>query len=428
MNPLARKALLLALFSLLLGGETAYFGRACGAAVLRQRGERAFYRNDHRASWGHYRAALAWGGDPERLRTDLVELLLFGLDQSEAGIRIDLPVPAERAVGEARDLIAPCLIAAPYKAYYWSLASDIYLHEAEQLRREKPLDLQDLSEDPLQNLTPPQWLAVAALETSARLEPSYYIYNDLLTEMFLDIGSPQTVARYCRRAVAAYPALDSHSYLSRPDLPPEVLEAAVHGFEDAVSQEPTTLAALLENDAARLLAMHGQRERAAAFLRKALEIDPGLYDARFRLGLLAIERHDYQEAMEHFQAAAAIVPDSAWPHYEMGVSHAALGDLEAAIREFRVAREKDPRYIGFFHALGESLEKAGLLKEAERQFRAAANLNSQEAGAWSILLAFYIRHDDVRSAGEVCARLLALNPGMSDYREQCAALATGVAR
>jgi tetratricopeptide (TPR) repeat protein len=260
MNPLARKALLFALFSLLLGGETAYFGRECAAAVLRQRGERAFFRNDHRASWGHYRAALAWGGDPERLRTDLVELLLFGLDQSEAGIRTNLQVPTERAVSEARDLIAPCLIAAPYKAYYWSLASDIYLHEAERLRRERPIDLQAPSEDPLENLTPPQWLAVAALETAATLE----------------------------RAVAAYPTLDSHSYLSRPDLPPEVLEAAVHGFEDVRGEVLMVPPALIEIDAARLLVAQDERECAVEFQKKAVAIDPGSYDARFLLGLLAL--------------------------------------------------------------------------------------------------------------------------------------------
>lgn len=420
--------MLLALFVLLLGGETVHFAREFGAAVLRQRGERAFYRNDHRVSWSYYQSALAWGGDPERLHTDLVELLLFGLDQSEAGVRIDLPVAPERAVGEARDLITPCLIAAPYKAYYWSLTSDIYLHEAERLRRGRALDLQELSEDPLENLTPPQWLAVAALETAARLEPNYYVHNDMLTEMFLDVGSPEMASRYCRRAVASYPSLDNHSYLSRPNLPPEVLEAAVHGFEDALSQEPTTPAALIENDAARLLIMHGQGDRAAVFLRKALEIDPGLYDARFRLGLLAIAEHDYQGALRHFRAAEELEPDSAWPHYEIGVSHAALGDLEAAIREFRVAREKDPQFLGFFHALGESLEKAGLLKEAERQFRAAANRNPQEAGAWSTLLAFYLRHDDLRSAADVCAKLLRLVPDGGPYREQCASLSAEVLR
>lgn len=303
MNPLAWNALL---FSLLLGGDTACFGRECAAAVLRQRDERAFFRNDHRASWGHFGAALAWGGDPERLRTDLVELLLFGLDQSEAGVRIDLPVPAERAVGETRDLIAPCLIPAPCKAYYGSRASDIDLHDAER-RRERPIDLQAPSEDPLENPTPPRWLVVASLEMAATLEPNYNVHNNLLTEMFLDVGSPGTTERYCRRTVAAYPTLDSHSYLSRPDLPPEVLEAAVHGFEDMRGEVLVVPPALIEIGAARLWVAQDEREYVVDFLKKAIAIDPASYDARFLLGLLALN----PGASDHREQCASLAPGTA---------------------------------------------------------------------------------------------------------------------
>jgi hypothetical protein len=153
MNPLARKALLFALFSLLLGGETAYFGRECAATVQRQRGERAFFWNDHRTSWGHNRAALAWGSNPERLR------------------------------------------------------------------RKRPIDLQAPSEDPRENLTP----------------------------------------------------------------------------------------ALIEIDAARLLVAQDERDCTVEFRKKAIAIDPCSYDARFLLGLLALN----PGASGHREQCASMAPGTA---------------------------------------------------------------------------------------------------------------------
>ena len=423
MKSVTKKAAILTCAVGLIVAETVHFGSQIVASVMRVRGERAFFRVDHPSAWRFYRRALARGGDGDRLETDMVELLLFGLDQRAGGIKLETALPAAESLSFARDAIARRLTETPYRAYLWSLASDLYAHVSRERRRETPLDLARLSEDPLENLLPEDWMAVAALEQAARLEPNNYLYHDLLTEMFLDLGAPGKAAQYCRSAVAAYPVLGDHRYLSREDVAPEVLEAALQGFEDATRQVSLVPRPAIERDAGRLLAAHGQNRRAMDHFRRALDIDPGYVDAQFELGLAAYLLGDLATALPHFKISAGLLPDSPWPDYYTGLTLLAQGDREAALQYLRGAREKgspDPR---FFHTLGETLEASGQVREAERQFVAAAHLNAGTQGAWAALLNFYIRQKNSRAGAEICAKLLAMRPPVDGvYREACDSL------
>jgi tetratricopeptide (TPR) repeat protein len=407
----------------LLAAETAYFGNQIAASVMRVRGERAFFRMDHPSAWRFYQRALAHGGDADRIETDLVELLLFGLDQREGGVNLKTALSTADSLIFARDAIARRLTETPYRAYLWSLASDLFAHAARERRRATTLDLGSLSEDPLENLLPEDRLAIASLEKASRLEPNNYLYHDLLTEMFMDLGVPKEAARTCRSAVAAYPVLADHRYLSHDDLPPEILESALQGFEDATRRLSLIPRASIECDAGRLLVAHGQGRRALEHFRNAVGLDPQFVDAQFELALAAYQLGDYEGALEHFKISAGLLPESPWPDYYTGLTLVAMGDADTALPYLRGAREKgspDPR---FFHMLGERLEAAGQVREAERQFVAAAHLNASNQGAWTALLNFYIRQKDLRGGLETCGKLLAMRPPIGDvYRDACSSL------
>jgi tetratricopeptide (TPR) repeat protein len=423
---MARKALLLALFVPLLLAESFYFSRQCGAGIMRLMGERVLYRNDHQKAWRDYQRALRWGGDAERLETDMIELLLFGLEQVETGFKIDTPVAPAQAVALAQELIARRIREHPYGAYNWSLASDVYIHLARQRRRESPLDLSGLSEDPLENLTAEDWLGIHALEVAARLEPNNFLYHDLLTEMFLEVGSVARAAEHCTRAVASYAVLAEHPYLARPDLDLDLLEAALRGFEQGLAETSMIPRPAIECDAGILLVRHGQPRRAMPYLARAIEQAPDFYEGHYYLAVAHYGLEEFREAIPHFERASKALPDEASPHFYLGLCHAALGDLEAAAGEFRSAKEKAPREITFFHKLGEMLEATGKIKEAETQFVAAAHLNPDRSIAWTSLLAFYLRHDDVRSASEICSRLGVMAPEDSFFKDQCASLGSEI--
>jgi len=419
---MVRKVLIVMGFTALLAMESAYFARACAAGIQRIRGERAFFSNRHEQAWTRYQRALDLGGDRETLEIDQIELLLFGLDQGWGGVRVRTALPPEQAVREVLNLVARRIDETPFKAYVWSLASDDYFHEARLKRRSTPLDLSSLSEDPMSVLLPEELLGLAALDTASRLEPNNYIYHDLLAEKYLELGKIDVAATYCRRAVASNPTLGDHRYLLVPDLAPELLEAAILGFEDSRRQASMRPRGRIECDAGELLRRNGQDRRAVDFLRRAVAISPDSYDAQFTLGLVSYQLGDYQDAMLHMQAAVRCLPWAPDPHLYIGWAMTALGDLQGAIDQFRQAREKDPRGLKYFHLLGEALEKAGQIKEAERQFVAAAKINPGRTDAWASLLVFYTRHRELRPLAEVCSNLKLMAPDETIYREQCASL------
>ena len=424
MIPVLRKLTLVLCFVVLVAAESCYFGGKFVGALLHLHGQHAFYEGHHKGSYAAYRAALAWGGDRGQIETDMVETLLFGLDQLEAGLKVELPLPPEACVEVARRLIADRIRETPYRAFTWSLASDIYEAKSKQRLRSSPIDLATLSEDPLENLLTEDWLSVSALQMAARLESTNYLYDDLLAEKFIGIGGYSEAAQFARQAVAAFPLLEAHAYLLRSDLAPEILEAAVRGFDDAQERESMVPMASIASEAGRLLAWHDQNQRAEPYLRRAVALAPDLYDAQAELGILAYARQDYPEALSHLRAASDILPDSPTPAYFRGLSHLAMGAVQEAIDDLREAREKGPGDLRLYHALGEALEQSGRYTEAERQFVAGTSLRPDDSGAWEALLAFYVRRHDTSAAYAACARLFEINPRESAYREQCASLGT----
>ena len=419
---MARKVFLLLGFMVVFAAESAYFARQCASGILRLQGERAFFRNDHIAAWTLYRRALSFGGERETLENDLAELLLFGLDQTWAGVGVRTALPSEDAVRAGLDYLARRIRETPYKAYEWSQASDIYFHEARLRRQNTSLDLSQLTEDPLDILLPEERLGLAALETAARLEPTNYIYQDLLTEKFVELGSVGRAAVYCRQAVASLPVLSAHTFLTRPDLAPELLEAAIAGVEDSRLQDSMVPRGVVESAAGDFLWRKGETRRSVDFLRRAVSLAPDLFEAQYGLGLATYTLGDYDESLRHLKEASRIQPDNPTPNVHMGLSYTALGDLPAAIDQFRSAREKDARSLWYFLLLGEALEKAGRIREAERQFVAGANVNPESTEAWATLLAFYTRHRDLLPVAEACSRLRALSPAETRYQEQCVTL------
>ena len=412
--------MILGSFVLLLLAETAYFTRRCAGAILRLRGEKAFFAMDLTGSWRKYQAALAWGGARDRIETDEAEVLLFGLDQIEAGLKPATALPPKESIRRTLDLLADRLRDSPRGAYQWSLAADTFLQEEQRRRREATLDLGTLSEDPLENVSPERWRAIAALETASRLEPHNYIYHDMLVDLFLEVGSPGEAAPFCRRAVAAYPAVSDHKYLLDEGLDPILLEAAIQGFEEALERPSMIPRATIEYDTGWLLANHGTILRALPYLENAVRSDPGFYEAQYYLGVLLYGLKRYDEAGIHLRNASMADPSSPDPHFHLGYCELENGRPEAAIEQFELGRKKDPEGLKFFLALGGTLEKVGRQTDAERQFVAATNVHPESAEAWLSLLDFYRRQNDARGEARSCSKVLSLKPVADIFRPRCA--------
>jgi tetratricopeptide (TPR) repeat protein len=419
-SPILRVVLAIAL-GLATLMATGWFGMRFVAGIEQLRGKGRYYRNDVAGALKHYARARRFGGAGLRLDMDEVEALFFGVDQIDSGARVPLPMTADEAMEKAVEGVRGLLQRAPYRSYFWSIASDVYMRRARVRRRATPLDLSTLSENPLDNLLPEMWLAIATMEHASQLEPNNYLYHDLLVEAYLDAGSPEAAVEHCRRAVKALPQHDAHEYLTRPGVPAVLVEAAVGGFEDAQKEVSLLGRSTIKCNLAEMLVLNGQYERAIPYLLSALENVPRSFVGHFYLAEAQFHLGRYKEAQQHFELAARIMPSAAWTYFWLAKSYEAADDLDRAVAAMQSARLWDPHEMVFFHALGAMLEKAHRTSEAERQFVAATSYNATNPYAWSTLVEFYVRQGDRRAARMACDRLLQLRPGDTAYQSQCQA-------
>lgn len=403
----------------MIGCETAYFAGQFMAGVLRVLGERAFFQNRLDDAFTAYERGLRLGGNQEQLMVDQTELLLFGLAQTESGIAVDLPFAPGEAVRRAHHEVVDLVRQFPFRAYYWSLASDVYLHEARLLRAERGIDLATLSEDPMQNLGPYDRLGIASLLLASRLEPRNALYQNLLVELYLDLSVPERAREHCTRAVASLPDLDYHSYLLRPDLPEALLESAVAGFEEARRGPSILTRPFIDREAGRFLLHHQQDARAIPYLEEALAASPRTVATRYFLAQALFRQQQFARALELFEAETSIDPGSAWAHYYAGLTYRALGRIEEALESLGRARELEPFQVQFSAVLGETLEQSGRIREAERLLWAGANQTPPEIGRWLALLAFYRRQGNHSGVGAVCGRLRSAFPGDGSAAAGC---------
>jgi Flp pilus assembly protein TadD len=70
-----------------------------------------------------------------------------------------------------------------------------------------------------------------------------------------------------------------------------------------------------------------------ALLRRAVELDPGLADAHFRLAELCAARGDYKSAVTGYEAAARLSPDESETHYRLAAAYRQAGQTESAAKE-----------------------------------------------------------------------------------------------
>jgi tetratricopeptide (TPR) repeat protein len=156
------------------------------------------------------------------------------------------------------------------------------------------------------------------------------------------------------------------------------LEGAVAALDRARLKAPDALELQLRYS--RLLSSAGRTEEAEAALR-VLAAKLPREQLMLELGMLRTREDRSEEARSFFQRAVAENPRSAPAHYQLGIAHFKLGEVDAAEEELRTADRlnvSDPQPLAALCALE---TKAGRLEAArvtkmdlERRFQDQAEL------------------------------------------------------
>jgi tetratricopeptide (TPR) repeat protein len=155
----------------------------------------------------------------------------------------------------------------------------------------------------------------------------------------------------------------------------------------------------------------GLREKAAPYLRRALEIDPSSPDAHEAMAVYHLTQENFQGAVEQYRKVAALnsdqaealftlghqyldlaarlayrgarlYPDSPWGHRFLGDVLLERDRWEDAALEYNKALAIDPRQAGLHTLLGETYLHTGKLEDAETEFRHELQLDSRYERAW----------------------------------------------
>jgi len=82
-------------------------------------------------------------------------------------------------------------------------------------------------------------------------------------------------------------------------------------------------------------------EKVEALLKRALALDPKCSDAYLQLGNLNVSRHENAAGIADYQKAIESNPNLAEAHYRLGLAYDRAGDKENAAREFAIHEKLD---------------------------------------------------------------------------------------
>ena len=245
-------------------------------------------------------------------------------------------------------------------------------------------------------------LAVAhAIKVDALVELGRYDEADEAAAEMLALGSNLTT-------------LSRVSYLAELHGQLEVAVTAMRAATKSADAAPENLA-FTHVQLANLLVYSGDPDAAADEYERALELVPGHAPALAGLGRLAVADGRLDQAIEHFQQAADLVP---LPEYVIALADAqsAAGRADDAARNVELARAE----IQLFEATGVMVDLDLALLEAdhgdpqralafaEAAYAATPNVRAADAQAWA--LHRLGRDEDARTWSDEALRLGSRDP------------------
>ena len=134
----------------------------------------------------------------------------------------------------------------------------------------------------------------------------------------------------------------------------------------------------------------GSPVQAEAEWREALRRSPNHWLIMNNLGLVAVRKKLYDEAIEDFERSIRLRPNYADSHMNLGRTYAVTGADDKAEAQLKAAVALAPLYVPARNALAEFYFDAGRFPEAEAQYRISA-ASGGTVGAWNSLGDIYSR-------------------------------------
>ena len=122
------------------------------------------------------------------------------------------------------------------------------------------------------------------------------------------------------------------------------LDGALEIFQRAAAAAPTS--AVAHSKLGIVYVQKRQWDTAAAEFSKAVQLDPTYAPAHSNLGNVCRERGQLDQAIAHYQKAVSMDPDYWIAHQNLGIVYKQQGRVAEAVREFKIATRLSLRSPG----------------------------------------------------------------------------------
>jgi len=151
---------------------------------------------------------------------------------------------------------------------------------------------------------------------------------------------------WCVLAVCFGFAIGAGSAADEPDLPSWLVagdpeDETIRYFWERADNGELDAESLV--DLGTLIFDRGHSDEAIGFYKQALEVDPGMYEAWFRIGLVEHTRGDLDNAEQAYSRCLKKRPGHAWCNFYYGRLEEQLGHPTKAMEHYEAAFQEAPR-------------------------------------------------------------------------------------
>ncbi len=254
-----------------------------------------------------------------------------------------------------------------------------------------------------------------------RRDPRHVDALNLLGVLAAQLGRPDIAIDYIGRALrvdGANPVFHYNiamAYQAAGDR-----ERAIASYRRAVDLKPEYGDAL--SNLGNLLLDQGKAKDAEASYRKAVRLDPASPMVHNNLGVALLARKAFDDAAVCFREALRLKPDYAEAHNGLGAALMGQENYHEAAACLREALRLKPDYDRAHNNLGMALTGEGQFDEAVASFREAVRLEPEYAAAHNNLGAAFFQQDWLGEAEECYREALRLKPAYTEARFNLAQL------
>lgn len=123
----------------------------------------------------------------------------------------------------------------------------------------------------------------------------------------------------------------------------------------------------------------GQLDKADAIYREILAVDPDHASALNLLGVVSLQRHDYEAARRFLERAVHLEPDQVEFQVHLGEVYRVRGEHEDALGRYQAAIRLQPDHPTAYWSMGISLVELGRHGEAAEAFARAVEINPENS-------------------------------------------------